>query len=62
MLTIVLAITLFVQLQAPTETSSLKCFDLGDDQKACIEVEGNTSVLPTDEFLIQEVRIAPIDI
>lgn len=59
MTTLILAIALIGHLWSPEENAaSLKCFELEDNQKVCIEEEKENSQGPmtSDEFLIQEVN------
>lgn len=58
MITILLAIALLGQFSDKTETSSLRCFDLDQNQRMCIEEEqeSSQSATPSDEFLIEEVN------
>ncbi|OGG85591.1 hypothetical protein A2392_02350 [Candidatus Kaiserbacteria bacterium RIFOXYB1_FULL_46_14] len=58
MTTILLAIALVLQLSSgKAEAEPLKCFDLDEGQRVCIEEEGDMSAAPTNELpVIDEIE------
>ncbi len=57
MSTLILAIALMGHFWNTEETASLKCFDLDENQRVCIEEgEPPLAAAPADEFLIEKVN------